>query len=42
MRDIYGDTADADLSVKQFSTWLEMLWAQGTRRTLQQYVDEGS
>ncbi len=41
MKDIYGDTTDYPRFGEQFSAWLKMLWAQGTRATLQHYLAGG-
>lgn len=41
MKDIYGDTADANRFAAQFSAWLKMLWAQSAQATLQHYLADG-
>lgn len=35
---LYGELVDDDRLVKPFERWLSMLWAQGSRRTLEQFL----
>lgn len=39
MRDIFGTLCDNEIFAKHFGTWLTMLWAKGTAKTINQYMD---
>ncbi|HZH08882.1 MAG TPA: mannitol dehydrogenase family protein, partial [Microvirga sp.] len=39
LRDIFGDIAEAPLFRERFATALTSLWRNGTRTTLQRYLD---
>jgi mannitol 2-dehydrogenase len=41
LRDIFGDLADAPLFRSRFETALNSLWREGTRATLQRYLNNG-
>jgi mannitol 2-dehydrogenase len=39
MREVYGDLANNPLFAKQFGTWLNRLWRDGTVKTIETYLD---
>ncbi|MFK7870652.1 MAG: mannitol dehydrogenase family protein [Roseobacter sp.] len=40
--DIYGDLAQQAAVADAFSMWLEMLWSQGTEKTLRHYIENSA
>ncbi len=41
MTDIYGDVGKSDVFSRAFDGWLGMLWAKGTKATLEHYLARG-